>query len=308
MTKASHGGGVVVVGSVNHDVTLFVGALPQPGETLMANHKIVSIGGKGANQAVAASYQGVETQLVAVVGDDGPGREAMAQLSRKRVSLDYLQVFESASTGSAIILVGGTGENMIVVDPAANSLLSAEHVRRGLEASQAAVCVAQLEVPLDTIETAAKSFAGTFILNPAPVTSRVNLADVLTHTDILIPNRAELAGIVGCAEPKNLDEVVAAVRLMPFDGAVVVTLGADGALLFPRSPRSDPHHVPAVSTETLDTSGAGDVFCGTFAAGLSTGLDMESAAVHANRVAAWSVTQKGAQLSGGLPGDLRLAA
>lgn len=300
-------GRVTVIGSVNQDVSFFLERLPLPGETLISHDRLVGIGGKGANQAIAAVSQGVSVEFLGAVGNDEPGAQALYALERSGVSTKSCIVSQSEATGSAVISVAQTGENTIIVASGANATLKVADVLRALENSSSSVCLAQLEVPISVVEAASKSFAGTFILNPAPFRDLQALQEVLAHTDVFVPNRAELAGVVGTAEPRTIEEVTYAARKLPFDRSVLVTLGADGVLLFEESPQSEPVYLAAEKVDAVDTSGAGDVFCGVFAAGLARGRSLKNSADHANRLAGWSVTQRGAQLAENLPDQFLLS-
>lgn len=307
MSVAELYGTVIVIGSVNQDVSFFLERLPLPGETVISYDRLVGIGGKGANQAIAAVSQGVSVEFLGAVGNDEPGAQALYALDRRGVSTKNCVVSQSEGTGSAVISVAQKGENTIIVASGANATLKAEDVLRALENATSSVCLAQLEVPISVVEAAAKSFAGTFILNPAPFRNLEALHEVLAHTDVFVPNRAELAGVVGTAEPRTLEEVTSTVSKLPFDRSVLVTLGADGVLLFEESPKSEPVYLAAEKVDAVDTSGAGDVFCGAFAAGLARGMSLKSSAEYANRLAGWSATQRGAQLAQNLPVEFHLS-
>jgi ribokinase len=288
---------VTVVGSLNLDVTYFVRHLPQPGETLLAEGTLSAVGGKGANQALAASAHNVEVGLVGRVGDDAGGLAAVQHLEARGIGARNLLPAPATATGSAVILVADSGENSIVVNPGANFVLTPLDVRAALADSKPSVVLAQLEIPTPSVLEAAKSSSGLFILNPAPSGSAKDLAEVLSVTDLLVPNRSELASLCGSAEPRTLEELTFAVRSLPFGGTVVVTLGSEGVIFFAESPLSKPVHVPPIEVSPIDTSGAGDAFCGTLAAALASGCNIAEAVKHANRFASWSVTQKGAQIS-----------
>lgn len=288
---------VTVVGSVNLDVTYLVHDLPQPGETLLAEGIFSAIGGKGANQAVAASLHNVDVALVGRVGHDAGGSRAVRHLEARGIDVGNLLQIPGAATGSAVIIVSDSGENSIIVHPGSNFVLGPLDVRAALADSEASVVLAQLEIPIPAVLEAARSSSGIFILNPAPYTSAQGLEEVLALTDLLVPNRSELAGLAGCSEPRSLDELTFAVRALPFRGAVVVTMGSEGAVFFAESTSSEPVQVPPIEVDPIDTSGAGDAFCGALASALASGCEMFEAVRHANRFASWAVTQKGAQIS-----------
>jgi ribokinase len=262
----------------------------------MAKDMFNAVGGKGANQAVAASAHDVDVRLVGRVGDDSGGLSATHQLETRGIDVTSLLSTPGSSTGSAVILVAEAGENSIVVNSGANAKLSPVDVRGALADSKSAVVLAQLETPIPSVLEAAKACSGFFILNPAPFAAAKDLSELLSFTDLLVPNRSELAGLSDSAEPQTFEELTLAVRSLSFQGAVVVTLGADGVMLFADSPLSDPIHIPPVNVHPTDTSGAGDAFCGALAAALASGKNLIEAVTHANRFASWSVTQIGAQI------------
>lgn len=288
---------VTIVGSVNLDVTYRLSQLPRPGETLLAKDMFSAVGGKGANQAVAASVHNVDVHLVGRVGNDAGGLSAVHHLETRGINVSGLSLTNGTPTGSAVILVAETGENSIVVNSGANSKLSTLEVAEALADSHSKVVLAQLETPISSVLEAAKRTSGLFILNPAPSALVKELIELLSFTDLLVPNRSELAGLCDCAEPQTLEEITLAVRSLPFRGSVVVTLGAEGVVLFTNSSVSEPIHLSPIDVHPIDTSGAGDAFCGALAAALASGHNITDAVSHANRFAAWSVTQMGAQLS-----------
>lgn len=287
---------VCVVGSVNLDTTYVVRQLPASGETILATTSQLSHGGKGANQSAAVAILGGTVALVAAVGDDDPGRSAVGELAACGVDVDAVVVERRASTGSAVILVAADGENVIVVDPGANGLLeassTAEHVRR----LGPAVLLGQLEVPVDALVAAAQAAPDTlFVLNPAPMPAdRSLVVPLLNLVNVLVPNRTELAQLVGLPEPSTPQDVDRCAAALGFAGTLVVTLGADGAMVYEGSRRQA--HVPAAEVDVVDTSGAGDAFCGALAHHLARGDSMEDAIVRATELAGRSTTHRGARI------------
>jgi ribokinase len=290
---------VCVVGSVNDDTTYRVPAVPGPGETVLSTGRTSSPGGKGGNQAAAASAVGATVVLVGAVGEDEAGRLAADQLAARGVDVRHLERRADASTGSAVILVGDDGENLIVVDPGANGRLDPERVARAVGEVAPAVTVGQLEVPVAALLAAARAGAGRFLLNPAPMPADPGiLADLLAVTDLLVPNRSELGRLARRAVPRTAEEVRECVRALatgpaPYAGDTVVTLGSDGALVHVGGEFVE---VPAESVRAVDTSGAGDVFCGVLAHRLAARDDLLTAVESANRAAAASTTVAGAQV------------
>jgi ribokinase len=295
-------GRVCVVGSLNVDTTLRVSALPGPGQTTLAAGRSVAQGGKGANQAVAARWQGSEVTLVAAVGDDRDGRASLEDLQARGIDISAVQLLPDTPTGAAMVLVADDGENVIVVDPSANAALEQAWVRERVRLAEPDVVVAQLEVPLSCVRAAAEaSTARYFILNPAPMPSlRAELDSLLGRVDVLVPNRPELAQLVGADLPVTLDDVDRCARQLAFAGTLVVTLGGEGAAVYGERGRRRLAHVPAAMVDVVDTTGAGDAFCGVLADRLARGVGVVDAVEQATRIAGLSTTVRGARLPSSL--------
>lgn len=286
-----------VVGSINVDLTFRVPILPSPGMTVMADRSIVRrLGGKGANQAVAAAACGGAVELVAAVGDDRAGQDALDSLRNWGVGTAGVGIRLGHPTGTAFIVVDDAGENMIVVSPGGNLELSPDQARRRVRAERPAVVLAQLEIPLDAVAAAADARPPgcRMIINPAPLAEPLDgIRALIERADLLVPNRSELGQLVGRATPDTIDEVDRCVDQLGFVGEVVVTLGAEGAAVYDGGRRVV---LPSEPVKTVDTSGAGDVFCGALAHRLAVGDRLLDAARAANRLAALSTTLPGAQL------------
>jgi ribokinase len=295
---------VAVVGSLNLDLVVRVPRLPGPGETVSGDDVFRNPGGKGANQAVAAARLGRRVAMVGCVGDDDAGRDLLGALAADAVDTSRVRVVAGVPSGTALITVAEDGENQIVVSPGANARLTAEDVAAaGAALAGAAVTLLQLEVPLDTVAAAAEAAAsGTVVLNPAPV--RPLPAAVLGLVDVLVPNRVELAQLAGAPAPETVEDAVRLAGRLPV-GAVVVTLGADGALVVEGGQAS---HVPAVPVRAVDTTAAGDAFCGGLADALAAGAGLRDAARRAVRVAAAACLRSGAQVSLPTPAELEALA
>lgn len=286
-----------VVGSLNADITLRTLTLPVPGETVLASSRSLTFGGKGGNQAIAAATLGGSVDLVGAVGDDDEGRGYVEELVARGVRHDGVLVQPNERTGVAVVVVGADAENFIIVDAGANATLSPDWVREQLTRRPPGILLGQLEVPIDSLEAAAAAIDDTctFILNPAPMAPEpARLARLLARADILTPNRKELGQLAGRPEPTTADEVDRCVEALSFAGAIIVTLGRDGAAVYqPGKTRRD-HPAPAV--EAVDTSGAGDAFCGALAVALSRGADLDDAAGWAVEVASRATCFAGAQV------------
>jgi ribokinase len=291
---------VVVVGSLNLDLVVRVARLPGPGETVLGGDVFRNPGGKGANQAVAAARLGRRVAMVGRVGDDDAGRQLLASLEAGAVDTSQVRALPGVSSGTALITVSDDGENQIVVSPGANARLAPGDVAAALAALEAAaVTLLQLEVPLETVAAAARAATGTVVLTPAPVQALAN--ELLDQVDVLVPNRVELGQLAGGPAPESVEQAVElAGRLAA--RAVVVTLGADGALVVEGGQAS---HVPAVPVAAVDTTAAGDAFCGGLADALADGATLRDATRRAVRVAAAACLRPGAQASLPTPADLR---
>ena len=290
---------VCVVGSVNIDTTYRVPQIPAPGETILAINKAVAPGGKGGNQAVAAASMGSQVTLLACVGRDVEAGLAMAALTRQRVDVTQVATVDDAPTGTAVILVDDRGENMIVVEPGANQRVDPDLVAAHLSSTSYNVVLAQLEINLPAVISAARnSGAATFILNPAPTTAdAAALRGLLQYTNVLVPNRPELARLVGRSLPTDQAGLDRCVARLEFEGIVAVTMGSDGVAVYDRGPSHRPTYIEAVRVQTVDTSGAGDTFCGVFGHFLAQHGDVIQAARQANEMAALSTTVYGAQVA-----------
>lgn len=283
---------VVVVGSINVDTTMTVERLPTAGETLLAIGARTTLGGKGANQAVAARRQGVTSALVGAVGDDDAGTGALRGLRAEGLDLESVVTRTGEPTGAAHIAVDRAGANTIIVAQGANATLSPADVR-GATATIEAACVvlAQLEIPDDAVIEAfriGRAAGATTILNPAP--ARPLPPSLLGLCDVVVPNEPEAADLTG--ETDRRAAVDALRRLAP-DAVVIVTCGADGALV--AAPDLDGvSSVPAFRVSVVDTVAAGDAFCGVLAAALATRQPLLDAVRRAAAAGAHAATVAGA--------------
>jgi ribokinase len=283
-------GTVVVLGSANLDIVVPVPHHPVTGETVMGGDHALVPGGKGANQAVAASRLGATVSFVGRVGPDDAGVTLRESLETAGVDTGLLRVDPDAPTGIALIGVDAAGDNAIVVSPGANGRVGPEDVvDAATVVRDAAVLLLQLEVPMEAVTAAARLATGRVILNPAPAAPLPG--DLLELVDVLVPNAIELAQLVGAEPADEVDEVAAQARSLPVD-TVVVTRGADGALLV--TPY-DHLVVPAPTIHPVDTTGAGDSFCGALAEALARGVELSVAVERAVHAGAVTATRPGAQ-------------
>jgi ribokinase len=290
---------VCVLGSINLDIVCRVAELPRPGETSMASDVQRFPGGKGANQAVASARWGAQTAIIGAVGRDPAGEELLTHLAEAGVDTSAIVRLEHAPTGTAYISVSASGENMIVVVGGANRAVSAEHISKHATDSHRVV-LAQLETPVDAIAALfAQATAATKILNTAPAVEEANA--LFPFADILVMNQSELAHY-GHDEESHIDTVAAARALISHPNQqVIVTLGARGAMAIDAS---DVISVAGHSVDVVDTTGAGDCFCGVLAASLNEGLALPEALLRANRAAAVSTCRAGAAVSRDLRAEI----
>ncbi|KAG1647890.1 Ribokinase [Nymphon striatum] len=283
---------VCVVGSANLDIVVPVPHHPVAGETVLGGDHARIPGGKGANQAVAAARLGRSVGFIGCVGNDPAGHELALALESDGVDLRHLRTVPNTPSGIALISVGPDGDNSIVVSPGANAHVDLTDLDAASSMLQTAlVTLLQLEVPVDTITEAAESAGGLVLLNPAPaqaLTSRL-----LESVDILIPNETELALLSGSDLATTFDEIVDQARLLPA-ARTVVTLGAQGALLVDET---EVRHQPAPKVNAVDTTAAGDAFCGALADVLAEGGSLTDAVAWGVMVGAATTLRHGAQTS-----------
>jgi ribokinase len=293
---------VAVIGSLNADLTLPVDRLPGPGETVLSSAPgTVGFGGKGGNQAAAAAAFGAGVTMIGRVGDDDTGRRIRGELAERGIDVSGVRITPGARSGGATIAVNPAGENLILVDPGANGELAPGDIAQDV-LDRAAVVLLQLEIPIPTVAAVLSMARAPVVLNPAPVAPLS--ASLLAQVDVLVPNLAELALLTGTAPPAGLAAAglaatAALARKLPDSLDVVVTLGADGALVVPRA-GGPVTHIAAPAVAAVDATGAGDCFCGTLAVSLAEGAGLADAARISVAAAALSVTAAGAR--GLLPG------
>ena len=270
---------VVVVGSANLDLVARTLRLPGPGETVLGSDFAEHPGGKGLNQAVAAARAGASVAFVGAVGDDDAGRTLHSVAVTEGIDVSGLSVADGVVTGRAVITVDDSGENSIVVVPGANA---SAHVG---DLPAATVVLAQLEIPVATVIAAfavARTAGSRTVLNPAPVPVGGLPDELLSLCDILVPNEHEVELLGG------IDELLASGV-----AAVVVTQGAAGVTVT-EAPDATTWSVEAFEVDPVDTTGAGDAFCGALAARLAAGADLRPAVRYAAAGGALATTVAGA--------------
>jgi ribokinase len=289
---------VIVVGSTNTDMTVRVPRIPAPGETAGGRDFRVSGGGKGANQAVAAARAGATVEFLTAVGDDVLGEQALASLHAEGIELGLAQRVPGPS-GVALIVVDDTGENAIAVAAGANGELRPAHVQPIVDrVGPGDVLLLQLEIPMDAVLTAAtlaSARAARVVLNPAPAPPDGLPDALLRAVTVLTPNEHEAGHITG-VRVDDAGGLARAAAVLHGRGVphVLITLGGRGVFI---SSEGGARLVPALPAAAIDTTAAGDVFCGALAVALTEGRSVEDAARFAVAAAAISVTRAGAQAS-----------
>jgi ribokinase len=288
---------IVVVGSCNTDMVIKADRLPIPGETILGGEFFMNPGGKGANQAVAASRLGGNVTLISKTGNDVFGRQSVTLYNAENIKTDYIFSDSKNPSGVALITVDSFGENCIVVASGANASLCRADIDKATEEIESSdLVLMQLEIPIDTVEYVAEMANNKgvkVILNPAP--ARALSDKLLKNLYIIIPNKSE-AEILSGIKVTDLESAKQAAKIISDKGVdiVVITLGAQGALI---KEHDNYQFVEAVRVEAIDTTAAGDVFCGTVCVGLSEGKSILEAVQMAAKASAITVTRMGAQSS-----------
>src|ERR1700719_879458 len=288
---------IAVVGSANIDLTTFTDRFPKPGETIFGQKFDLGFGGKGANQAVAARLCGAEGFMVARVGSDLFGPATIENFRKQGIDPTHVRQVEGLSSGVAPIFVEPNGQNRILVVKGANDALKPADVDAAAETLKSVDCIVlQFEIPVETVYYTiefARKHGIRCILNPAPA-QPVNLA-ALKDLDYFVPNESEAETISGHAVRNVADAKVCAEQLVAAGiRRVIITLGANGSLL---ADRGGSEHMPPFAVNTIDSTGAGDAFIGSFAVFLGEGVPEKEAVRRANLYAGLSTTGEGTQKS-----------
>jgi ribokinase len=286
---------IVVIGSSNTDMVIKADRLPVPGETIIGHQFMMNPGGKGANQAVAVARMGGKVSFITKTGNDLFGRQSIELYKSEDIGTEHVFSDSDHPSGVALISVDANGENCILVAPGANAYLTVKDIEKSREEIEKAdILLMQLEIPMETVEYAAEIAALNqvkVVLNPAPAQALPN--ELLKRLYVITPN-------------KNEAEILSGVRVTDWKSArnaadriskkgvkiVVITLGSLGALI---KDGNQYYEVVAESVEAMDTTAAGDTFCGTLCVGLSEGKDIVEAVKLACKASAITVTRMGAQ-------------
>ena len=288
---------VSVVGSFVYDLVAKAPRRPKTGETLIGESFGMFLGGKGANQAIASSRSGASVHMIGRLGKDLFGNQFLEKFSNEGINTDFVIIDDVNGTGIGMPLIDATGDNSIVLIPQANMALSVDDVNNAFEPiASSDVLILQLEVPIDASQRAAeiaKENNTMVLLNPAP--AREIPDSFLRLVDVLIPNEIETEIRSGMKTTTN-DQAIEAAQALTSKGisTVILTLGHRGALLLTDEIEK---RVPGFAIETVDTTAAGDAFCGALATSLAQGSTIEDAIWVANAAGALAVTKLGAEPS-----------
>lgn len=287
---------ILVVGSSNTDLITNVARFPNAGETISGKAFMQAMGGKGANQAVAAQRLGGQVKFITALGNDSNGNNTLAYFKNEGLDVSSALVVDDAPTGTAVILVNDEGENCIVVTPGANHKLFPEYIEKlESEIADSAMVVLQMEIPLSTVGKAiaiANKHRIPVLLNVAP--AKEIDTDLIKMINILVVNETEIE-IVARKSIAELGEEGIIDHLLSIGArTVILTLGRKGCIVKSKDVH---HHIPAFEVEAVDTTAAGDTFCGALVAGLSHNKELVDAVKFATAASAICVTRMGAQPS-----------
>lgn len=292
---------VCILGSLNIDVVIYVKKMPQVGETIIGDSLKNASGGKGANQAVAASRCGAKVSMIGKIGNDSSGRSLINSLEKDSINVDYVSVDTVSPTGTALITVNEEGNNSIIVVPGANMAISHEEIQNAAKIiEESDIIISQFETPIDaTIEAfeIARGKNVITILNPAPANEIPD--ELYTLTDIIAPNETEVYELTGI-KVENLESAKIAAQIFLEKGVkyVIITLGEKGAALVSKDKAEI---IPAYKVNAVDTTAAGDSFLGALASKLKTNSlefnNLVDAIKFGNMVSSIVVQKEGAQPS-----------
>lgn len=283
---------ILVVGSINQDITLFTSHIPSAGETIIASDINTSLGGKGANQAVAASRVGANVSMIGSVNKED--HKIIDFFSNEGINSSGI-ILSNSETGRAHITIDDSGENNIIVYPGANFSLSTDDINQNIELiKNSSLILLQMEVAYDVnLEVAklAKHFNVPLILNPAPYSNEID-DELLSLVDYYIPNETELMQTMN-SKDLSIDEIkeLGLTFASKYDLVLIVTVGSQGSLLFKDN---EVIHISAYKSEVVDTTAAGDSFIGAFGSAVVEGYTLEQSIKLASKFASQTIQSKGA--------------
>ncbi|MEZ6041728.1 MAG: ribokinase [Planctomycetaceae bacterium] len=293
---------IVVVGSINLDLVVRSQTLPRPGETLMGRSFEEIPGGKGANQAVAASRLGAQVSMIGALGEDAFADRLRSGLKKSGVDVRFVTTKRDCYSGVAVIGVDDSGQNCITVVPGANGLVTPEQIQQSVELiAEADVLLLQLEVPVPAVAAAselARQHGVTVIFDPAP--AQQSLPEAIFLADVICPNESEAEILTGITIKSTEDAALAASRLCGMGARyAVVTMGHQGVVWCERvvseAQRNQWHHVPAFPVQAVDTTAAGDAFAGALGIRLAEGATFADAVRFACAAGGLAASRAGAQ-------------
>jgi ribokinase len=288
-------GGVLVAGAINTDLVARVHKAPAAGETVTGTAFNIFGGGKGANQAISAARSGGKVAILGAVGEDDFGRQRRKDLEADGILTDHVGVTTAAASGVALIVVDDAGQNRISYVPGATLTIEPEAALAALHAVRPTVVSTTLELPAETLKALyreARALGATIINNATPEPAAG--VEVAKLADILIANETEAFELLGLESGDHgWVEIAGKLRTLG-PKTVIVTLGGSGAVV---AGENQAFHVPAPKVEVVDTTGAGDAFCGAFAVQIANGADLEMAVMTGICAGSISVSRAGAQPS-----------
>lgn len=285
---------VLTAGSINTDLVARVRRAPEAGETITGESFAIFGGGKGANQTLASARSGVATAILGAVGDDDFGRQRLADLQRDNVDVESVRITPELPSGVAVITVEEGGENRIAYMPGATISVTAADAERAVARVHPTAILTTLELPADAIQTLidrGKAIGATILLNATPEPGAG--ANLARRADVLIVNESEARELLGWGSDEDDWSAAASELRERGPQTVVITLGGEGALVLGQRE----WRIPSPKVEVVDTTGAGDAFCGAFAAQIAQGAPVDRAAQVGVIAGAIAVTKAGAQPS-----------
>jgi ribokinase len=289
-------GKILVIGSSNTDLIATVKSFPSAGETIIGTSFLQAMGGKGANQAVAAHKLGGDVKFITCLGSDTNGQNTLKYFKEEGLDVSASLIVDGVPSGTAIILVDENGENCIVITPGANEMITSDYIFEvEEEIKRSDLVILQMEIPYKTVKTVcelAHKNHKRVMINVAPACQLDE--EIIKQIDILVVNEIEAETISG-EKIKSIGKEAVSDRLISMGfNTVVLTLGTNGCFM---KDNKNVLFVPAFVVETMDTTAAGDTFCGALAVGLSKNHEWADALKFATAASAICVTRMGAQPS-----------